>query len=507
MINYILHKNKNSLLRLKQYSWCYVITLALILIFGIIIRFNIYFYNNSFWNDEAALALNLLEKSYIEFFQPLEYYQAAPPLFLVFSKFLFNIFSQGAGQNVSNIDLILRIIPCFSSIISLPLFLFLLHKMFKNKPLILISFAIFSFNYIAVNYTQEFKQYSTELMFSVILLLSFYSINIKFISIKKLFLYSMLFCIAPWFSFSSLFILFSGFFITIIDIIKEKCFDYRKIFIIFFPAIINLFIFFFFYYLPIRSDLSISKYMYDFWNEISAFFILGNFREIFFTKITNLISFKYSEFLLLFLFVNVVIFLSQKNYRRILLILLPILLHIIITFFYIYPFENRLILYLLPSISILYSQFAFLFKDDNKVILLISFVLIYISFYFLFNPYLPLYSSYSRKLFLELNKFNNKCEKIVIIGTNEYNYYGHFFNENEQTDNFMYDNFDEKIVSEKIYNLPVNNYGYIFVTFDFFTRSLYLKKYVINNPNLLTEKIIESPTDEGGFLIIFKKIK
>ncbi len=60
---------------------------------AVIVRVYLFiFVEKSLWLDEAALALNILDKGYLELFQPLQYAQSAPPLFLLCTKFLTEIF-------------------------------------------------------------------------------------------------------------------------------------------------------------------------------------------------------------------------------------------------------------------------------------------------------------------------------------------------------------------------------------------------------------------------------
>lgn len=74
-----------------------------------------YLYNRSLWADEAVLALNIVNRSYLELLQPLDYDQAAPIGFLIVEKFAVQLF----GDN----EYSLRLFPLLSGIISLLLFI------------------------------------------------------------------------------------------------------------------------------------------------------------------------------------------------------------------------------------------------------------------------------------------------------------------------------------------------------------------------------------------------
>jgi len=57
-----------------------------LLVLGLALRFYHYLINHAVWHDEAALINNVLGKSFLEYFGPLYYSEAAPPLFLVLEK-------------------------------------------------------------------------------------------------------------------------------------------------------------------------------------------------------------------------------------------------------------------------------------------------------------------------------------------------------------------------------------------------------------------------------------
>ena len=122
-------------------SFIYSPKIAWIIIgFGILIRLIQYLYNRSLWADEAVLALNIVNRSYLELLQPLDYDQAAPIGFLLVEKLAVQLF----GNN----EYALRLFPLFSGIISLLLF-YQLAKRFIPKAAIPIALALFaSLNYL-----------------------------------------------------------------------------------------------------------------------------------------------------------------------------------------------------------------------------------------------------------------------------------------------------------------------------------------------------------------------
>ena len=162
----------------KLQNISYILVIALITITGIYLRIELFLYNQGFWNDEILLApYNIMEKTYFEFFKPLNNYQVAPPFFLIVTKFFYELYTKTNG--IEYCEFGVRFVPLLSSILAVPAFFILLSKIFNNKYVIITGLMFFSLNTTAISYSQEAKQYSTELLFSIILLYIFYTINFK----------------------------------------------------------------------------------------------------------------------------------------------------------------------------------------------------------------------------------------------------------------------------------------------------------------------------------------
>ncbi len=64
-------------------------------LFGLVLRLIHYGRNPSMWHDEAALVLNVLDKNFLELLGPLEFAEAAPPLFLWLEKSIVLLLGDG----------------------------------------------------------------------------------------------------------------------------------------------------------------------------------------------------------------------------------------------------------------------------------------------------------------------------------------------------------------------------------------------------------------------------
>ena len=97
---------------------------GLILIFGlgILLRVVLFLVNPSLFADESALAINIYNKSFKELFGALDFLQASPVGFTIIVKSLITIFNP---QSDYLRDLVLRIFPFISGMLSLPAFYYL----------------------------------------------------------------------------------------------------------------------------------------------------------------------------------------------------------------------------------------------------------------------------------------------------------------------------------------------------------------------------------------------
>ena len=116
----------------------------------------------SFWSDEAALALNIVDRPFAELARPFIHAQVAPYLYLLVQKLI----SQLAGAS----DLSLRALSLASGIA----FLFVLYALTRRVAdawAALAALAIASSNPLAVYYSTELKPYGSDALISALLVL------------------------------------------------------------------------------------------------------------------------------------------------------------------------------------------------------------------------------------------------------------------------------------------------------------------------------------------------
>src|SRR3984893_4310451 len=85
-----------------------------IMVFGALLRLTQFLSNRSLWLDEAKLALNIVNRSFVQLCEPLDYGQGAPVGFLMLERSAVHLFGSG--------EYALRLFPFLSGMISLLLF-------------------------------------------------------------------------------------------------------------------------------------------------------------------------------------------------------------------------------------------------------------------------------------------------------------------------------------------------------------------------------------------------
>ena len=345
----------------------------LIIFSGIIISLISLLYNRSLWLDEAMLSLNIINKSYIELLSPLEMGQVAPIGFLYIQKFATSIFG--------NYDWVLRVVPFLAFIFSIPSLFFVTKKLFNSTQLALLTSAFFSINVTLIWYAVEAKQYSVDVLVAILIVLCALNFNSKDNN-KSLFLYGLIGVVSVWFSNISIIMLFTvGLYSLFLSIGKEK----KKKYLVFIP-LFSWVISFLIYYICFIYNHPHTDHMVNYWkdNFLPQNIFSAEFYSFLSVKIRILFQdiLSFSQFWIFPLFFSIVaikILLKKKKSKYLYLPIFPLLLHLILSSFQLYPFHKRLILYLTPFITILFtfgfvSTYKYLTKKVGRVPKLILFI-------------------------------------------------------------------------------------------------------------------------------------
>ena len=138
-------------------KFSYRLGTKIVLGLGVLLALIQYFSGRSIWLDEAKIALNILDRSYLGLLEPLHSNQVAPILFLWMERFFGDVF----GVN----DLSLRLFPFLA---------YLVYKLLKiltpSTKLWFIAATLFAFCQPMIYFASELKQYMIDVCVMLLLL-------------------------------------------------------------------------------------------------------------------------------------------------------------------------------------------------------------------------------------------------------------------------------------------------------------------------------------------------
>ena len=437
-------------------GYCFFI---LIFCIGLFFRLKLYFLNLSFHCDEANLALNLISRSYPELFLPLERLQVAPPFFLVLSKIFYQFAFFNFTPRVS--DLMLRLIPLVSGIAAIPAFGFLLQRLFKNKFITAAGMLILALAPSAVLYSCIFKQYSTELLVSILTLILFSKIDLKVRNFKPFLLLGLM----PFLSLSSFFVLAGGFCYLWV---KERCSRNLAYGTGVFLAVLVFYTFVFL--IPVHSryyhDMS------DYWNA-SFSMASGIFSYV---KILLFYLFRtYAGISLAVILFFVSVLLMLRNLKVFCFTAIPVLLAYIGVITKHYPLDERLMVFIIPLvIIILLYPFTLIphriYKSYSGILYLILAVFITVGSLKFPSPieYIVTKPEAARNVWEYLNKnYDGKTPVILGYSLNTNVYYKMFYNKFNYCNFILINN-----TKETLKNLPAGDYYIVLTGCEFYQNLL-----------------------------------
>lgn len=339
----------------------------ILLIFGVLVRLRLYFSNRSLWFDEASLAINIVDRSYGELLKPLDYNQAAPPLFLWLEKF--------AVQLLGNNEYALRLFPLVSGIIALGLF-YKLAVRFTSGIATSIAIALFATLKYTVYYSAEAKPYASDLMVALILFLLLRANSRPNLPSKNIIFLSLVGVVSIWISYPSIFIL-SG--LELFFLSSSPFPKLAKILLNRLPIYASWLLSFVVLYVATIVPTMTNDNLVSSWSRRypdSSFDIiwlldsLGRFfhKPLGFWSITDGIA--------IIAFIAGCIAMYRRNKFNLLLLNMPMLVTIVAAYLHKYPFRGRLILFLAPfAIIVVAEGIVFLlnqFRYRYKYLLLIG---------------------------------------------------------------------------------------------------------------------------------------
>ncbi len=341
----------------------------LIIAFGVAMRLIQYLANRSLWADEAVLALNIVNRSYLELLQPLDYDQGAPIGFLMIEKL--------AVQILGNNEYALRFFPFVCGVGSLFLF-YELGKKLMPKSAIIISLALFASLSYLVYYSAEVKQYSSDVAIALFLYLLLLPLLQQKLHRSQMIKYSLVGATAIWFSHPSIFILASlGGSALVINFCQKDLNKIKQLLLIYSAWVLSFFVF---YFVSLRS-LTGNETLTTSWGDafpsspFDIVWMLDAFGK-FFYKPLGFSKWIDGLAIVVFLIGCISCWLSRKKF--LLLLLSPLFMTFLASFLHQYPFRSRLVLFLTPFVIFLIAEGGsyLLTKSKSRPVKIISILLI-----------------------------------------------------------------------------------------------------------------------------------
>ena len=388
------------------------IILYLLISVGVFLVIYQFLFNRSLWIDEAQIALNIINKDFLELLKPLDHYQAAPIGFLFIERVSVLVF----GKN----EIALRLFPFISFLFSIPFLYLFTKKLTNNNIVALLSTAIFTSIVMVLRYSSEVKQYPIDILFAMMIL--YFTLSLHFNKNRSLFIYAILGVIAIWFSNTSVIILtVAGLYLLYTEFYKKK--NYKIVWPFLFWAI-SLMIYYYFFV----HNHPLAEFMRSCW--AGAFIPLNPFSKVFYIFIYSHVVNMYhllgfTGYLWLIPFTvslsGIVFMIKYQKYTLLYFSISPIILHLFLSGLELYPFTGRFLLYIVPLIILMYAfglyyMFDFINKKITRLPNLLLVLPVLIMFY-------PVYVSFPIEV-EEIRKSLKYIEKNIKNDEKIYLYYG-----------------------------------------------------------------------------------
>ena len=129
-----------------------------LIVFGAVVRLRLFAAGRSYWSDEAALALNLVSRSFVELLRPLDYHQTAPPLFLWLQRLV--VLMAGPAEQA------LRALPLLAGVATLVVTWRVARRLWPDAGA-LVMLALVVLSPVLTYYANELKPYALDAFVSV----------------------------------------------------------------------------------------------------------------------------------------------------------------------------------------------------------------------------------------------------------------------------------------------------------------------------------------------------
>lgn len=317
---------------------------------GIVLRVAQFLYNRSLTEGEAALALNIIERSYRDLLKPLDYFQAAPVGFLIVQKYAVNV--------LGTTEYALRLFPLIAGIITL-FFFYHCVKQILTKEAIPVALILFAVGDHLIYFSSEIKQYSSDVFF-VLIILTLCIATWKNRQTLYYLVYGLVGAVVLWFSHPALFVFVAGGVVLLVRSIRHKQWS---VLLLLCCGVVAAAVSFGANYLVSLAPLSRTTVLLDTWHKSFAPFPPTSLRDVYWYGyvLVRMFTFpvglsRYELLLGVISFIFGVIYVYRSDKKILIMFILSILVTLLASALRLYPFEGRLLLFLTPLIVLLIAQ-------------------------------------------------------------------------------------------------------------------------------------------------------
>ena len=358
-----------------------VITMFLL---GCFLRLYFYGINRSLWIDEAMLAHNIVNRSLLDLIKPLDYDQGTPIGFLFLQKAVVIL--------LGSWDYTLRLIPLLAGLASIPL-MYSVSKQYSRGLAPFISLGLFAFSAKLIYYSSELKQYSSDVLATLLLLFMVSKCLEDKASPNVLVALGITGVLAIWISHPALFVLV-GIVLTL-GLAKQRD-SYRLLWLIGIGGVwgTNLII----VYLISLQHLASNSYLLNFWKgsfaPLPPWSNFGWYYDALVGMLMNPASLPINTITFGLLILGIFSY-AFRRWVLMPVLITPFLLALVASALGKYPFTGRFLLFALPLLLLLIAEGVerirmALLRVNRPIAWLVS---IFLGIYLLYTPIIGAYKN------------------------------------------------------------------------------------------------------------------
>jgi hypothetical protein len=353
---------------------------------GIFLRVYFYAINRSLWLDEAMLALNIVNRSFLGLLKPLDYGQGAPIGFLLLQKAVVSFLGSS--------DYTLRLIPLLAGLASIPL-MYSVSRQYERGLALYISLGLFALSTRLIYYSSEMKQYSNDVLITLLLLLIVPKCLEDKAKPHAIVALGIAGSLAIWISHPSLFVLV-GVFLTLGLAFTKRRDSYHLLWLIGIVGVwgIDLIL----AYIVSLRHLATNNSLIDYWSNYFAPLPPWSNFSWYYNALIRMLSYPaglpISAITVGLLILGIFSF-AFRRWQLMLVLIAPFLLTLIASALGKYPFSGRLLLFLIPLLLLVLAEGVervrmILLRVNRPIALLVSAFLVV---YLLHDPIIVAYKN------------------------------------------------------------------------------------------------------------------